>query len=505
MHEQVVEAPGLSERRDEQTDGRLMAGAEVAGRHRSLWLHEALALESGGDAPELRDAVTSEVCVVGGGYTGLWTALRILELEPQARVTLVEADICGGAASGRNGGFALSWWPKIETLVARVGDEEALRLAKASEWAIGRLGEFCAANGIDAHFQQRGWLWTASSEAQMDAWVGAVNACEARGAHPFESLSRREVCDRTGANVNLGGVFERCAATVQPALLARGLRRVALAKGVRIFEHSPMVALDRHAGIVRTPKGAVRAETVVLAMNAYAVKVRELRRAIEPLGSDVVATEPVPDLLERIGWTDGEAISNSRLMVHYYRTTRDGRIAFGRGGGALGFAGRIGSEFEFSARRAREVARDLRRLVPGTERARITHAWAGAVDRSPDGLPMFGRLPGRRALLFGVGFSGNGVAPALLGGHILASTALGRQDEWSECGLNAGIPSRFPPEPFRFTGGLLVREAVSRKERREDRDLRVDPVTRRIAALAPAGYFKVTPRDERDHKRTHTV
>jgi len=465
-------------------------------RH-SLWIQEALALETGDDAPELVGPTSAEVCIVGGGYTGLWTALRIKELEPQASVVLLEADICGAAASGRNGGMALSWWPKIETLIARLGESEGLRLARASEWAVSQLGAFCDSNGIDAHFKQRGWLWTATSSAQINAWAGAVKACAALDAYPFQPMTAEEVRRATGSPVHLAGIFESGAATVQPALLARGLRRVALERGIHVYEHSPMLSFNQTSGIVTTPLGSVKAATIVIAMNAYAAKLRELRRVIEPLGSDMVATEPIPQDLERSGWIDGASISNSRLMVHYYRTTRDGRIAFGRGGGALGMAGRIGPDFDYNSGRSHQVTADLRRLAPAASDARITHAWGGAVDRSPDGLPVFGQLHGGGRVLYGVGFSGNGVAPTYIGGRILASTALERRDEWSECGLNQGIPSRFPPEPFRYVGGLLVRRAVQRKECLEDTDRSADPVTRRLAALAPSGYFKVTPENKR--------
>src|SRR4249919_1462919 len=129
--------------------------------HRSLWLQEALAAESGVVSSELTDSIQADVCVVGGGYTGLWTALRDRELEPSAEVVIVEADICGGGPSGRNGGFALSWWPKAATLAKRLGEEEALRLVHASVDAVTELGDFCEREGIDAHYRRGGWLWTA--------------------------------------------------------------------------------------------------------------------------------------------------------------------------------------------------------------------------------------------------------------------------------------------------------------------------------------------------------
>ena len=460
---------------------------------RSLWLQEALAAEDGVASTELLEPVRADVCVVGGGYTGLWTALRVLELEPAASVVLLEADLCGGGPSGRNGGFALSWWPKVETLVKRLGDEEAFRLVRASTDAVAELGAFCESAGIDAHFRRSGWLWTATSPAQLGAWEGAVAAAERAGEHPFAAVSAEEAQRRTGSPVHLGAVLEAEAATVQPALLARGLRRVAGERGIRVFERSPMVELDRERGEVRTPSGSVQAGAIVLAAGAWLAGIPELKPAVVAVSSDMVATEPIPERLAESGWTGGEAVSNSRLMVHYYRTTKDGRIAFGQGGHRHVFGGRVDDGFfgETPPATRRVIERDLARLVPFAAGADVTHAWGGPIDRTVDGLPVFGRLPGTVPIVYGVGYSGNGVAPSLTAGKILASSALGRDDEWSGCGLNRGVSGRFPPEPARYLGAFVVRAAVRRKEGREDDGRGVDPLTRKVARLAPQGFFRV--------------
>ncbi|WP_218002141.1 FAD-dependent oxidoreductase [Microtetraspora malaysiensis] len=461
----------------------------------SFWLRESLASESSQDIQQVRGDTEADVCIVGGGYTGLWTALRLMEKAPTMRIALVEADVCGAGASGRNGGLALSWWPKLETLAERVGDDEAVRLARASEEAIAEIGAFCEREGIDAHYRQSGWFWVATSPAQMNAWSSTVRACESRGVVPFVPVDREELTFRTGSPAALGGVFERSAATVQPALLVRGLRKVAIRRGVEIFERSPMIRLDRDRGVVHCPDGSVRAPVVILATNAWLSGVPELRRAVLPLSSDVIATEPIPELADGSLWTGGECVSNSRLMVDYYRTTRDGRVVFGRGGGTLAFASRMGTAFDRNTPRQAEVQAALGRLVPFASRARVSAMWSGAVDRSTDGLPFFGTLPGRATVVYAAGFSGNGVAPSLLAGRILASMVLGSQDELSRCGLAAGVPGRFPLEPARYFGGLVVREAVRRKETREDDGLRVGLFTRRMAALAPSGFFKIGKED----------
>src|SRR5437763_1582033 len=181
-----------------------------------------------------------DVCIVGGGFTGLWTALWLKEREPSLDVVMVEADVCGAGASGRNGGFVLSWWAKFLALERLCGAVEAVRLARASAAGVTEIGAFCAENSIDAHFRRAGWLWTATSPAQLGAWDDTLGRLEELGERPFVRLEPEEVARRAASPVHLAGVFEPTAATVHPALLARGLRRVALERGVRLFERSPV-------------------------------------------------------------------------------------------------------------------------------------------------------------------------------------------------------------------------------------------------------------------------
>jgi glycine/D-amino acid oxidase-like deaminating enzyme len=252
-----------------------------------------------------------------------------------------------------------------------------------------------------------------------------------------------------------------------------------------------MVALRRSTPLqVRTPHGEIDADRVVIATGSWALQMRELRRAFVIVASDVVLTEPVPEELERCGWNSGISISDSRLMVHYYRTTRDGRIAFGKGGGRLAYGGRVGPSLNGRSPIEAEVAGELRRIHPWLGEQPMAASWAGPVDRTIDGLPFFVEL-GRPDLICGAGYSGNGVVPTVLGGRILASMALGRDDEWSRCGLVRRPASGMPGEPWRYAGGTLVRGAVARKERAEDADLPVALVDRALTRLAPSGLVPV--------------
>ncbi len=455
---------------------------------RSLWLQEALARESGPVAPPLQGGLMTDVAIVGGGYTGLWTALRIKELDPTVDVTVLEADICGGGASGRNGGLVLGWYAKLKNLIAVCGEEEGVRLAKAATAAVDEIGAFCEAHGIEAHYRKAGLLSVATTPMHVRNWSERIAMLERHGIHDAERvLEPGEAAARGGSAYYLGGIFQKDAATIQPALLARGMRRVAIEKGIRIFEQTPVTDLqNERVPSLRTPDGVVIAKKVVLATNAWAAGLQELRRAIIVLSSDMVATAPAPQRVAATGWDGGEAITDSRLMVHYHQVTHDGRIAIGRGSGALAYLGQVTPAFNRSARRAAVVERGLRRFYPTLGDIPVTHRWAGAVDRSRTNTLVFGALDGNPNVRYGVGYSGTGVAPSLVGGRILASSVLERDDEWSSTRLNSGPAVLYPPEPARFFGGLLVREATRIKEENEERIEDSPAPVKALASLANA-------------------
>jgi glycine/D-amino acid oxidase-like deaminating enzyme len=465
--------------------GRLN-GVDVLRRHRSLWLHEAL-----GDAPDeppLTGSTQADVCIVGGGYVGLWTAIWLKRWDPACDVVLLEADLCGSGASGRNGGFALSWWPKFPSLSAALGSEDALAVCRASERAIDELERFCADEGLDAHVVRGGWLWTARTPLHLDAWEATVSAVERHAPDVFRRLEPAEVARRAGSARHLAGVLEPSGATVQPAILARGLRRVALGLGVRIHERSRVRRFGRELPLrIETEHGSVSAERMILATNAWAAGVREIHRRLVVLSSDIVATARVPERLRALGWTGGEGITDSQLMIDYYRTTHDGRVAFGKGGWGIALGGIIPRSFDRSPRRARGVTADLHHAYPELRDVPIEYDWSGPIDRAADGLPLLGRLGGRDHLLYGVGWSGNGVAPSLIGGRVLAARALGRDDDWGRFPLWERRAPALPPDPVRYVGAHLVREAVRRKESAELRGRRPRRAYELLARLVPAG------------------
>jgi glycine/D-amino acid oxidase-like deaminating enzyme len=231
-----------------------------------------------------------------------------------------------------------------------------------------------------------------------------------------------------------------------------------------------------------TRGGTVSALAAVLAMGPSLAGVGPLERRLTLTSSHLAITEPVPEVLEEIGWTGGECISDSRATVRYFRTTPDGRIAFGWGGGRVVPGARVGGRAELDGGIVRELAADLVRFFPQLRGRRLTHAWGGPIDVSPTHLPVLGSLRGDR-VHYAFGYTGNGVGPAYLSGRILASLALDRRDEPTGLALVEPPPVRVPPEPLRYIGGTLARAALVRRERLEDEGRRPDPLTRFVAGL----------------------
>jgi len=240
---------------------------------------------------------------------------------------------------------------------------------------------------------------------------------------------------------------------------------------------------------VVTERGSVSATKVVLAMNAWGIGFAELRKGIVVVSSDIVGTAPAPERLKQIGWDNGMCISDGRTLVHYYRTTKDGRIAFGKGGmnGMMPFGGNIGEKFDGASRFADGVEHWFRWTYPQLGEVPVETSWTGPIDRSKSGLPHFGALDGNPDILYGIGFSGNGVGPCAMGGKILASLALERKDEWSRCGVVRPLTRDFPPEPIRYFGGRLVQRAVAAKDRADDAGRAPGPLVNYLASFAPAG------------------
>jgi glycine/D-amino acid oxidase-like deaminating enzyme len=447
------------------------------------WLEEAPAVE---EAPELVGERSADVVVVGGGYTGMWAAWHIKVLEPEAEVVLLEADRCGFGPSGRNGGFCNVMWFSLPNMRRRWGDEGALAVARAAAAAVDGIEAFCAEEGVDAWFRRGGYLQVSTAEAHDGVWAEALEVCRELGAtDAIVPLGSEQVTERCASPAFRGGAFYPGAATLQPARLALGLRDRLRARGVEVLEHSPVERLAGSPGGVeaRTATGTVRASRAVLTVGAAATAPRApLRHRLTVASSHVVLTEPVPDLLEEIGWTGGECITDSRALIDYFRTTPDGRIAFGWGGGRIAMGARLHGYSELDADVVSQAAAHLWDYFPGLRHRALTHAWGGPIDASPTHLPLILPLRGGRAFA-AAGYTGNGVGPSHMVGRTLASLALDRRDDLSRLAFVDPSPPRVPPEPFSWIGGEAIRAGIMRKESAELAGSSPDPVSSLLARI----------------------
>ena len=420
----------------------------------SWWLEEARAFRPEAVSPPLAGTLDVDVAVVGGGYTGLWTALALRERDPSVSVALLEAREIGDGPSGRNGGFLHGYWSSIATLRSVLGDGAALQLAHASSRIVPAVREFLEQRGEDVWLREGGLLKVAATEAEDAVVAGSVRAARELGVEEEAvPLDREAVRLRLDSPRFRGGVFFRDGGIVQPARLALALKRAAHAAGVELFEHTPVTAVQ--PGRIETPDGTVRAREIVLALNAWATG-WPLAGRQTTFASAVVLTEPVRGLLAEIGWSGNEAVTDGRMFLHYFRPTPDGRVLMGSGSGRLEPGGRVGPDVLDDVAAQSRAHDGLRSLLPALADVRIEARWSGPIDVSADKLPRFGTIPGTR-IHFGAGYSGNGVGPSWLGGQILASLALGARDEWTALPLVDRRARRLPPEPLRYAGGRVVR------------------------------------------------
>ena len=403
-------------------------GRAVHGSTHPWWRDEAPPDEA---RPALEGTVDADVAIVGGGFTGLWTALELKRRAPSTNVVLLEAMRCGDGASGRNGGFLHGLWASLPRLIDLLGEQDAVAAAREA------VGVYDAVRALDddVWLTEGGMLVVATGPAH-DAHIDRAVATAERVGAPEEAVlvEREELSVESPAFRR--AVLYRDGATVQPARLVRSLRRAALAAGVAVHEDTPVLGLEPSSVVCE--RGRVRAQEIVVATNAAAAR-WPAGKNVAVFRSAIVLTEPVADLHDLIGWRGGEAISDARTYLNYFRPTNDGRVLMGSASGEY--------------RRA-EAA--LRRFFPALNGVRVAARWEGAIDVSSDRLPFFRTVPGTR-VHYGLGYTGNGVGPSWLGGRMLASLVLGEE---LPTALAARRVPTLPPEPLRTIGARVVRRAL---------------------------------------------
>jgi glycine/D-amino acid oxidase-like deaminating enzyme len=427
-------------------------------RHGVFWIDD---LGVPARYPALAGAADADLVIVGGGFCGLWTAVRAKERDPERSVVLVEARRIGWAASGRNGGFAeaslthgaengKTRWPDEMADLERIGLENLQGIVDT----VNRYG-------MDCELTQPGFLQVAVEEYQLADLREAADA----DAVLLDAEATRA---RVDSPTYLGSLrTEKGFALVHPAKLAAELARVAAELGVRIFESTPISSLEHDAGLVtvRTPAGdRVRGRKVVLATNAFPSLLTRTRLHTVPVYDHVLTTEPLSGAqLADIRWGGREGVSDSANQFHYYRMTADDRIVWGGYDAVYHYGGRIRAAYEDRPDSYRALASHFLTTFPQLEGIRFTHRWAGVIDTCTRFCAYFGTAYGT-SVAYAAGFTGLGVAATRFAADVMLDRLAGEKTERTELEMVRRMPPPFPPEPFAALGINLTRWSLDRAD-----------------------------------------
>jgi len=421
--------------------------------------------------PALDGDIRADIAIVGAGYTGLWTAWYLKQLEPSLAIVILEAEIAGFGASGRNGGWCSAFLSGIDHWLADPARREAaVRLQRAMFQTVSDLGRVVKEAGIDCHYDRAGALEIAVNTGQLQRLEREFEQLEQWGFadSAFRWLDRDELHQTLDVQGALAAIHLRHCAAVHPARLARGLAEQLEQRGVTIYENSAATAVGSRR--VDTARGRVSADTVILATEGYGGSVKGNERRLIPVHSMMVVTEPLDQtVFERLNFTRRYCFGNLDRIVTYGHRTADNRIAFGCRGEYF-YGSEIRRRFDPGQPEFSQVRKTLLRFFPSLRDVRFTHAWGGAlgVSRSLRPSVQYDRASGiGRA----GGYFGNGVAAAHLAGQTLAELVCGQDSERTDTPwVNPPDAQRFwEPEPLRWLGFRAARSLMEIADRAEYR------------------------------------
>ena len=431
------------------------------------WFDDADEPESN---PTLVRSENCDLCVVGGGYTGLWTAIIAKERDPSRDVVLIEAHEIGSAASGRNGGFVdASLTHGVTNGKTRFPNELPV-LEDLGKRNLDEIEHAIKRYNIDCDWERTGAIDVATTmhpESYLDELREEFGLLRSLG-QPVEFLDAAAMQRQVSSPTYRGGLWRRDrAALVDPARLAWGLKAAALSLGVRIYEDTKATAIERDGVgvLVTTPLGRVRSGRVALGTNAFPPLLRRLRHYIAPVYDYVLVTEPLtPEQMDSIGWVNRQGLSDIPNQFHYYRLTADNRILWGGYDAVYYFRGRVHSELDSRPETWAKLSRHFFDTFPQLEDVRFSHAWGGAIDTCSRFSVFWGRaLQGRVA--YALGYTGLGTGSTRFGAEVMLDLLDGKRSRATETDFVRSHPLPFPPEPFRFLGIQATRWSLDREDR----------------------------------------
>lgn len=430
--------------------------------------------------PALAGDLDADVCIIGAGYTGLWTAWALAGADPSCRVVVLEAEHAGFGASGRNGGWLSGLLPGSRERLAQGpgGREGVIALQRALIGAVDEVVDVCAAEGIDADIHVGGTLAVATTSAQLARLRAGLVEDRRWGLGEADGweLGAKETRERIRIAGAAGSVFSPHCARIQPARLVRGLVGAVDRRGVTIYERTRAASIAP-GRVVTTTGQVVRARWVVRATEGYTASLAGVHRRLLPMNSSMIVTHPLPDQIwERIGWDDAETVRDAAHAYTYLQRTADGRVAIGGRGVPYRFGSRLDRVGETPPATVSALTATLGRLLPPAAGAGVAAAWSGVLGVARDWCPSVGVTPAVGAsggMGWAGGYVGDGVTTSYLAGRTLADLILGRDTERIRLPWVGHISRAWEPEPLRWLGvhGIyaLYRTADRAESRQPDR------------------------------------
>jgi glycine/D-amino acid oxidase-like deaminating enzyme len=436
----------------------------------SFWLETAE--EDLTPRPSLPGPTDADVAILGAGFTGLWTAYYLLRQDPSLRVVVLESEVAGFGASGRNGAWCNSAFPVTPgELIRRFGRDATRDLLLEMRGAVDEVGRVVGAEGIDAQYFRGGQLRVARGSAQLPAIEDAYRSARALGLEEdLQLLDADETAERVRITGARGSLYNPHCATIQPARLARGLARAVERLGGEIFERTTVTDYEGGSNPrFSTEAGEVRAGAIVLAGEAYLARLRKLRRQVLPIYSLIVLTEPLSKAQwAEIGWEGRECVASNRYTVDYLSRTADGRILFGGRGAPYHFGSSIQDEYDSHEATHEMLRHTAKEWFPAIEGVRFTHAWGGPLAMPRDWMPTMSYDPSE-GVATARGYTGQGVATANLSGRTLADLILGRDTAVTGLPSVNHAPRSWEPEPLRWLGARYVQRGLARVDDQAER------------------------------------
>jgi glycine/D-amino acid oxidase-like deaminating enzyme len=414
----------------------------------------------------LQGDIDVDVAIVGGGFTGLSSAYHIKKAEPNLKVALLESEVIGFGASGRNGGFNMTLFGLTLSITAlRFGKQKAREAHHYMERAVDYLRDLVAELGIDCDYEHPGFLRVATSEKYKKRILHEIELACKLGLEGIEWLDEAQTREQVQSPMYLGAWWEPRCGILNPAKLSWGWADAIRPMGVEVYENSPVAEIVRENGKVRldTPNGIVRADKVVMATNAWSHFFKELRRKQVPVWTHIVMTEPLAEKhFEEIGWQNRQGIEDARNLVHYYRLTADNRLVMGGRDVSLSYGEDM--EKDLNPVTFEGLKDDVREIFPALKEIQFTHEWGGPVSVPLDMAPAIG-FAGDKNVVYSLGTVGHGVSMTQLNGRTVADLILERKTDLTDVFFVNRRTIPWPPEPLRNIAVKAIRGYMNWEDR----------------------------------------